>query len=82
MSAFSFCIFTVPTTCSRPSTKMSAFSFCIFTVPTTCSRPSTKMSAFMFFFFVFFCFFSFSVAGALARAFEIKDRNCAKKVLC
>ena len=25
---------------------------------------------------------SFSVAGALARAFEIKDRNCAKKVLC
>ena len=32
--------------------------------------------------FVFFFFFSFSVAGALARAFEIKDRNCAKKVLC
>ena len=35
------------------------------------------MSAFSFFFF-----FSFSVAGALARAFEIKNRNCAKKVLC
>ena len=29
-----------------------------------------------------FFFFSFSVAGALARAFEIKNRNCAKKVLC
>ena len=41
--------FTVPTTCSRPSTKMSAFFF--FTVPTTCSRPSTKMSAFSFWFF-------------------------------
>ena len=27
-------------------------------------------------------FFSFSVAGALARAFEIKEYNCAKKVLC
>ena len=27
--------FTVPTTCSRPSTKMSAFSFLFFTVPTT-----------------------------------------------
>ena len=27
-------------------------------------------------------FVSFSVAGALARAFEIKNRNCAKKVLC
>ena len=24
----------------------------------------------------------FSVAGVLARAFEIKNRNCAKKVLC
>ena len=58
---------------------MSAFSFCIFTVPTTCSRPSTKMSAFSF---CIFFFFSFSVVGALARAFEIKDRNCAKKVLC
>ena len=33
-------------------------------------------------FFFFFFFFSFSVAGALARAFEIKNRNCAKKVLC
>ena len=46
MSAFSFFV-TVPTTCSRPSTKMSAFSFFV-TVPTTCSRPSTKMSAFSF----------------------------------
>ena len=27
-------------------------------------------------------FVSFSVAGVLARAFEIKNRNCAKKVLC
>ena len=42
-------IFTVPTTCSRPSTTMSAFMFFfVFTVPTTCSRPSTKMSAFSF----------------------------------
>ena len=38
-------ISTVPTTCSRPSTKMSAF---IFTVTTTCSRPSTKMRDFIF----------------------------------
>ena len=30
----------------------------------------------------FFFFFSFSVAGPLARVFEIKSRNCAKKVLC
>ena len=49
----------------------------IITVPTTCSRPSTKMSAFSFFFFFFFF-----VADTLARAFEIKSRNCAKKVLC
>ena len=27
-------------------------------------------------------FFSFSVAGVLAIAFEIMNRNCAKKVLC
>ena len=92
MSAFSF---TVPTTYSMPSTKMSSFMIFLlcrllvvgpvlisvpivcFTVPTTSSRPGTKMSAFMF-----FCFFSFSVAGALARAFVIKNRNCAKKVLC
>ena len=33
-------------------------------------------------FFFFFFFFSFSVADTLARAFEIKSRNCAKKVLC
>ena len=32
---------------------------------------------------VFVCMYvSFSVAGALVRAFEIKNRNCAKKVLC
>ena len=29
-----------------------------------------------------FFFFSFSLAGYLAGAFEIKNRNCAKKVLC
>ena len=27
-------------------------------------------------------FFPFSVVGVLARAFEIKNRNCAKNVLC
>ena len=45
-------IITVPTTCSRPSTKMVGFLICLFvTVPTTCSRPSTKMVAFMFIFY-------------------------------
>ena len=61
---------------------MSAFSFWLFfTVPTTCSRPSTKMSALSFWFFFFF-FFPFSVPGALARAWQIKNSKCPKKVLC
>ena len=50
----------------------------LFTVPTTSSRPNTKMTGFSF----FACMHPFSVAGALARPFESKNRNCAQKVLC
>ena len=37
-------VFTVPTTCSRPSIEMVGF----ITVPTTCSRPSIEMVGFMY----------------------------------
>ena len=44
-------IFTVPTTCSRPSIEMVGFIYvCIYliiTVPTTCSRPSIEMVGFI-----------------------------------
>ena len=39
-------IFTVPTTCSRPSIEMVGF----ITVPTTCSRPSIEMVGFIYVF--------------------------------
>ena len=44
------CIFTVPTTCSRPSIEMVGF----ITVPTTCSRPSIEMVGFIYLFIYLF----------------------------
>ena len=41
-------LFTVPTTCSRPSIEMVDFMYVCITVPTTCSRPSIEMVAFMY----------------------------------
>ena len=46
-------IFTVPTTCSRPSIEMVGFIIIIIiiiiiTVPTTCSRPSIEMVGFIY----------------------------------
>ena len=46
-------------------------------MPATSSRPSSKMSAFRFCMYV-----SFSVSTLQVRAFEIKNCNCVKEVLC
>ena len=46
-------IFTVLTTCSRPSIEMVGFMYVCITVPTTC-RPSIEMVGFMYLFIYVF----------------------------
>ena len=49
-----YLIFTVPTTCSRPSIEMVGFMYLFITVPTTCSRPSIEMVGFIYLFIYLF----------------------------
>ena len=65
-----FLIFTVPTTCSRPSIEMVGFII-IFTVPTTCSRLSIEMVG-----FIYVCMY-FSVFTPLTRPLYIISSNLA-----